>query len=75
MVCNDTHCDIYLLLLVFSFSILTCRCGKSVFLSAKILYFFDDWLEYISIIVTVLALKHTYKPFKSHTGIDNMHCQ
>ena len=46
-----------------------------VFQTGNLLFGLDYWLEYVGIIVRVLALQHANQALKSHTGIDNIHAQ
>ena len=59
MVGNYAHCDIDLLIL-------------SVLLSGQGANLLDDGLEYIGVIVGLLALQGAYQTLKTHTGVNHL---
>ena len=73
MVGTYTHSDVDLLLLILTFTILTCRSSEAILLARDSLDFLDDWLEDICIIVRVLVLQHANQALEAHTCIDNVH--
>ena len=59
MVGYNAHCYVNLLIL-------------SVLFACKGAYLLDDGLEYVGVIVGLLALQGAYQTLKSHTGVDNL---
>ena len=49
--------------------------GVFIFQPRKPLYFLDDGLENVGVIVGVFALQHAHKPLEAHPGINDMHGQ
>ena len=46
---------------------------SKIFQSGNLLLGLDDRLEYVGIVVRVLALHHADQTLKAHTGINNVH--
>ena len=59
MIGNNTHCYIHILCL-------------AILLTAQLTNLLDDRLEYVCIVVRVLALKSTNKTLEAHASIDNL---
>ena len=75
MVGNNTHSDVYLLLLIDALTISTLWEGVVIFLTRNLLNLSNNWCKDVSIIVRGLALHETNEALKAHTGIDNLHLQ
>jgi len=75
MVGDDTHGDVYFLLLVGSLAVGSRRCGETIALARVDLDFADDGLEDVGIVVRVLALQHAHQSLEAHAGVDDVHAE
>ena len=72
---NDTHGDVYLLLLVHALAVRTFREGVVVLPAGEPLNLGNDRCEDIRIIVGVLSLHQAHQTLEAHTGINHVHLQ
>ena len=75
MIDNNTHGDVYLLLVVDTFAIRTFWEGVVILLTREALDLFYYWCEDIGIIVRVLTLHQANQTLEAHTCINNVHLQ
>ncbi len=75
MVSHNAHGDVDFLLFGRAFSLFTAGCGEPIRVARQPLYFLDDGLEDIGVVVGMFLLEDADQALEAQTGVDDVHAE